>query len=191
MSNRFKVSLMAAAALALSSGAVNAAPIECTGGSGSRILILNTEVTGTCFATGLGNLGDPSIETLTGSTVLDRDAADSNGGLLTITGEGSDTGGTWSLFGSGTTSYLYFHFGNGPGLSSDNPDWFVFALDTITGIASGTWSTNEGANWMGLSNVALLSDRPTQVPEPATLALLGLGLCGIALARRRKQARAA
>jgi PEP-CTERM motif len=56
---------------------------------------------------------------------------------------------------------------------------------------SGTYTTNWTGSgpWAGndLSHSFVLVRGPVRVPEPATLALFGLGLAGVAFARRRKQ----
>ena len=43
------------------------------------------------------------------------------------------------------------------------------------------------ANWTGYDNLTFGSDVPGEVPEPASLALLGLGLAGLGMARRRRR----
>jgi hypothetical protein len=193
MSTRIK-SVFATIALCTASTGAYALPVVCnpTQAAGSRVLTINTTAgvtAGSCFATGLTNLGDPGLLTLIGggATLLDRDTTNANGGPLNIGGAGSQTNGTWSFTGSGTTSFLYFHFGNGNNAwSSTNPDYFVFQLTTPTGAASGTWTAGgSGADWMGLSNIAVAyRGTTTRVPEPTTLALLGLGLIGLTILRR-------
>jgi hypothetical protein len=184
-----KLAVLAAACVG-ASGAY-AAPITCNSSqaSGARVLTIDTTATGSCFQVGLGNFGDPDLLTAVGGgTMLDRDAANSNGGSLNITGVGSQTNGTWSFSGSGATSYLYFHFGNGGDSSATNPDYFIFQLTTPGGNASGTWAAGgTGAEWNGMSNIGVVSSG-NRVPEPTTLALLGMGLVGLGLARRRKKA---
>ena len=73
--------------------------------------------------------------------------------------------------------------------STTDPD--IFIVELVSPDSSGTWVFS---GTTGLSNIALLGTRcttdceTTQVPEPGTLALLGLGVMGVALTRRRRQA---
>lgn len=81
--------------------------------------------------------------------------------------------GTWAIALKAANCYAAFSFGAG----------------TFSG---GTYSIpwdpkcEEGTPNPGLSHISVFGQEPTQVPEPHTLALLGLGLVGFAIARRRK-----
>lgn len=97
--------------------------------------------------------------------------------------------GTWTLVANFWSMYsgavITIHVGGGP----QNPDDFA-AFRITSGQLTGTWSFSQGAgaNGGGLSNVGIWTTGPRQVPEPMTLGLLGLGLAGVGLMRRRRRA---
>jgi hypothetical protein len=66
--------------------------------------------------------------------------------------------------------------------------WAGYSFNSVHG-TTGTWST---AGWAigqpagGLSHLGVYARGTSQVPEPGTLALLGMGLLGMAASMRRK-----
>lgn len=175
--------ILVAAAILLAPTA-HATSIDCGDTSlGTRTLTVSPALA--CRDAGLINLGDSGLEALSFvDEVLERDTANSNGGLLDITGVGGFSGG-WtigaSVWDDWEDVFLYFKFGNGPPGTDYNPDWFIVEIGTD--VLTGTWSIqpdDRGA----LSNVALLAaGERFDVPEPGAIALLGLGLVGFTLAR--------
>jgi|GEM_PF-2106607 len=86
--------------------------------------------------------------------------------------------------------------------ASNNPGWAAYYFDdtqrfsTLSGTFFIPWA-NEGGNngpdpsalvegGSALSNLSLYARRVAQVPEPATLGLMGLGLLGLGLGRRQR-----
>lgn len=191
MLNKYIKPTLAGSALVLglmsSLGTAHAAAVTCGDITlGTRTTTVDPAME--CTAAGLGNLGDTALLALPYvDSIVERDEADGNGGLLDITGEGGYSG-TWSFASSVWNSwqnvYLYFHFGNVDGAGTDyDPDYFIVRLSPVD--TSGTWVVDPGKRG-ALSNIALLAGMPNKVPEPGTLALLGLSLAGIGLFRRRR-----
>jgi PEP-CTERM motif len=64
--------------------------------------------------------------------------------------------------------------------------WY-FGISGSSGTYTTNWTGSGPFNGTALSHAFVLVRSPVRVPEPATLALFGLGLAGVAFARRRKQ----
>jgi hypothetical protein len=107
--------------------------------------------------------------------------------LLTVTADswGVDVEGQWFIDDSFWSTYsravITMHVGQGGG----NPDAFAWLI--TPGETSGSFSYERIAGTGGgLSNMFLFgSGDPLRVPEPGTLALLGLGLLGLGVVRRK------
>ena len=109
------------------------------------------------------------------------------------------TGNEFSfVFGSGGTGTGTWTYN--PGAGDPLINFFVakgghvgFTLFSNTGdMNTDTWTTPlNGQNRAGLSHLSFYDTRGPngggEIPEPATLGLLGLGLVGLALMRRRRQ----
>lgn len=85
------------------------------------------------------------------------------------------TNGAGALASMGTYTIAFFPDGFG-GSAFDGDASLAFDSDGVFDFGGGGWDTFLAVSW-----------EPTSVPEPGTLALLGIGLLGMVASRRRKK----
>jgi hypothetical protein len=183
----FRRKTIGTAALALT-GALfafpaSAVPVLCEDTSRNHMYIDSAYVS-SCVDAGVGNVnGNPATD----SFLLANPELDYTGiGSASYLQIGS-FGNFWfdsDLWDDWNSIALGFKFGTG---GSSRPDqWFVYELDQS--VSNGWWNfVNVFNRGGGLSHIQIYGvGGRVSVPEPGALGLLGLGLVGLALARRRK-----
>ena len=105
-----------------------------------------------------------------------------NATLPTITREGNLF--YWD-FGSYAPAYFFLKWGQG-GITGGNIDHYLYVNNSSTswGYIDMTGTPFAGAGADRISHIGIFGGS-TEVPEPGTLALLGLGLIGLGAARRK------
>lgn len=197
--------------LCLALGAAQAATVQCPGALGSGlnryIEVAGALAGGECYYQEGNFTGDNISAHFPPGMVpelIDKDVApgegawsDTSEGYLFGTSNGARTGGTWQmstdLWDLYAEVFIAFHFGNGGG----TPDSFIVELQPDTLL--GTWAlvAGTGGRLNGLSNIYLFGrgdgggdddgdDDDETVPEPGSLALVGLAMLSVGATRRRR-----
>mgnify|MGYP003796814195 FL=1 len=129
-----------------------------------------------------GYLSLDGVNCCTDTFTLDLDGTPLFSGAFDLGGGGVNTifadpnGATWSASASG-------FFGGGT-LDVALPVGFTAGLHTLTFSYAGSFQGLADEGW-GVNRVTVEGPTPTNVPEPATLTLLGLSLLGVVVPRRR------
>lgn len=163
-----------------------AAPLLCEEVTKNHMFVDDSLVS-SCLGASIGNInGNPNNDAFLNGEGADLGLIDLGEGSFTKNG---NTTGTFSFAASLWDSWSEIAIGFKFGTGNQADEWFVYMLNPL--ISSGSWLFVEldKKGGQGLSHIRLYGRDPvTTVPEPGTLALLGVGLLGFAVARRRKQA---
>lgn len=161
---------------------------DCVGDPVGRTFSVTAVTVVKCLAKGVGNISG-SNDAINQLGYITLDKSDGGGDLLegVLTGSPSLTSGLSGSFNIAASVYaaytdIVIAFKSGEG--QFNPDWAAFLLEDDT--TSGTWSITGSQE---LSHATLYGKRRTDVPEPAALSLVAIGLLAAAAARRRRQPR--
>lgn len=171
------VSVLVTAFIGFLATSANATAILCQDSTLNHMSIDDSQVSA-CIDSGVGNINQ---------NILTDDFLTSGGTAAGYTGASVTTSftqtgsvGTWSV--ASSVDAIGFKFGTG-----NQPDeWFIF--DLVSGVTSGTWEfINVFGRGGGLSHMETYCKDgcDNNVPEPGVAALVGIGLLGIVVARRR------
>ncbi len=160
----------------LAAGLAQAGPMTCTSATN---YLLSDATQSACFSGNDTNQIDPSFSLfgMTGWVLSDKNDGPDGDGVISFTTApaNGDKSGSWAIdtLAGLDNIVITLKAANGFG---------AFLLDlTVSDPLSGTWSSGKD-----LSHASIYyKGEPTKVPEPSTLALIGLGLVGIGIARRR------
>ncbi|MCG3115401.1 MAG: PEP-CTERM sorting domain-containing protein [Candidatus Manganitrophus sp. SA1] len=129
----------------------------------------------------------PGFFGLTGWEHLQQE--DTPGGLITtvdiglqVSPDNNAPNGTWQFNDSVWDNYSDIVIVLKDGRTPENIYWSAYQV--TSGDTSGDWDTGG----RGLSHLTVYGIREEQVPEPTSLALLGIGLASLGLMRRRLRA---